>query len=50
MMGQSGCCEYECFGPCSCPVILFMGVILQNMGVKIILWNKDGETVNLKGF
>ena len=23
MMGQSGCCEYECFGPCSCPVIVY---------------------------
>ena len=27
-----------------------MGVILQNMGVKIILWNKDSDTVNLIGF
>ena len=27
-----------------------MGVILQNTRVKIIMWNKDGETVNLIGF
>ena len=49
MVGQLQVCEYEHCGPCSCPVIVH-GSHSADMGVKILSWNKDNESVNLVGF